>query len=302
MAHANTGTLPGNAFVSIAVIGDVHLAWDEADIAYFESSDYDLILFVGDLASFTFAGALRTARRIARLRRPTLVIPGNHDAVHAPQLVSEVLRWKRLSHLLSFRMGKRCSALRQALAPVPLCGYSHHAFAARGLAWGVIAARPHSMGGPTLGYARHLRQTFGIRSMEESAERLCRLVDEAEHERLLFLAHNGPSGLGSSRHDIWGCDFRPEEGDFGDPDLRVAIDHARARDRKVLAVAAGHMHHRLRGGGSRITTLERNGVLYVNAARVSRIFEQHGRRRRHHVRIETDGEHTEAREVLVPAR
>jgi hypothetical protein len=26
---------------------------------------------------------------------------------------------------------------------------------------------------------------------------------------------------------IWGCDFRPTDGDFGDPDLRIAIDHAR---------------------------------------------------------------------------
>ena len=66
--------------------------------------------------------------------------------------------------------------------------------------------------------------------MQESAERLKELVDECPAERIIFFAHNGPTGLGEDRSDIWGCDFRPAGGDFGDPDLRIAIDHARTPD------------------------------------------------------------------------
>ncbi len=28
-------------------------------------------------------------------------------------------------------------------------------------------------------------------------------------DTLIFLAHNGPTGLGGQKDDIWGCDFRP---------------------------------------------------------------------------------------------
>ena len=58
----------------IAVIGDVHLLWDAADVRYFNESSYDLILFVGDLAAYSHRGALAVARSIAQLRRPALVL------------------------------------------------------------------------------------------------------------------------------------------------------------------------------------------------------------------------------------
>jgi hypothetical protein len=44
----------------------------------------------------------------------------------------------------------------------------------------------------------------------------------------------GLSLLGDRKSDIWGCDFRPEEGDFGDPDLRTPVDHARPIGKSVL--------------------------------------------------------------------
>ena len=157
-------------------------------------------------------------------------------------------------------------------------------------------ARPHSMGGDELHFARHLSDRFGVHSMDESAELLCRMVDESSANQLLFLAHNGPSGLGTGRADIWGCDFRPAEGDQGDRDLQEAVAHARRRGKRVLAVLAGHMHRRLRGGGARRWQLTREGTLYVNAAVVPRfrlVRREQGAKRveRHHVelRIYADG-------------
>ena len=53
----------------------------------------------------------------------------------------------------------------------------------------------------------------------------------------------------------------------------------------VLAVVAGHMHHRLRGGGARRWKAEQDGVLFLNAARVPRVFHHEGRQVRHHLRL-----------------
>ena len=110
----------------------------------------------------------------------------------------------------------------------------------------------------------------------------------------------GPTGLGARRDDLWGCDFRASEGDFGDPDLDRAIEHAREGScGRVRAVVAGHMHHALRGGGTRAWRLEREGVLYVNAARVPRIFERDGGTSRHHVELVIEGGGARASEVVL---
>ena len=123
----------------------------------------------------------------------------------------------------------------------------------------------------------------------------------ASRSASLFLAHNGPSGLGSGRADIWGCDFKKDEGDFGDEDLRLAVDHAQSSGKRVLAVLAGHMHHAIKGGGERRWQIERDGVLYVNAARVPRIFEHEGRHVRHHIAITLSEQGARAEPVLVDA-
>ena len=38
--------------VKLAVIGDVHLHFNQFDVDYFNTSNYDLILFVGDLTNY----------------------------------------------------------------------------------------------------------------------------------------------------------------------------------------------------------------------------------------------------------
>ena len=131
----------------IAVVGDIHLLWDERDTQALDDCGYDLVLFVGDLAGFGLDGGLRVARDISELKTPALVLAGNHDAVTAPQLAAEVLtRTPNLAReALALRMTARVQALANALSPVTLCGYSLHPYEAHGLT--VLAARPHSLGG-----------------------------------------------------------------------------------------------------------------------------------------------------------
>jgi uncharacterized protein (TIGR04168 family) len=167
----------------------------------------------------------------------------------------------------------------------------------------LIAGRPHSMGGPDLAFAEHMHDAWGVATMAESTARLKLLVDQAGTRDVLFVAHNGPTGLGSEPADMWGNDFRPGGGDWGDPDLAAAIVHARASGRRVLGVIAGHMHLRTKGGDERPWHAERAGVLYVNAARVPRIFAADGAEgmdvHRHHLAVSLTRDAFEVAEVLV---
>ncbi len=273
----------------LAVVGDIHKAWDDTDAAYFNNSDYDLILIVGDLPGRTNRGLERMVQSLRKLTRPALYIPGNHDGVSVLQKFAELKadpEWIRRS---SPGQERRVAALESGLTPIPVCGYSRHPVRVRGLALDIIAARPHSMGGPQLSFAPYLERRFGVRSMEDSSARLKALVDSAEAP-ILFFAHNGPTGLGAQADDIWGCDFRAEGGDFGDADLAEALRHAESVQRPVIGVVAGHMHHALRGGRRKRQWLVRRGVqTFVNAARVPRIYYEAGAQFRHHVRFETDG-------------
>jgi len=286
--------------IDIAVVGDVHLQWDAEDIAYFRAASYELILFVGDLAGYTHAGGLGVARSIAPLGRRALVMPGNHDGIHVGQLMAEVMRRPRLGDLLGAGQERRCAELATALDEATLCGYDVRDVVTPRGALRVIAGRPHSMGGSYIAYARYLARRFGVGSIDDSARRLQALVDASPHQRLVFFAHAGPAGLGGGRADIWGCDFRPEEGDWGDEDLRRAIAHARAAGKRVVAVVAGHMHHAVKGGGRRPWRVVRDGILYVNAARVPRIFHRGSTVVRHHVAVQIAADGATATEMLVP--
>ncbi|MEZ4326916.1 MAG: metallophosphoesterase family protein [Polyangiales bacterium] len=272
----------------IGVVGDVHTQWDDEDTRLLDAQGYDLVLITGDLGGYRARGAEEVARRMAHLRTPAIAIAGNHDAVHAAQLISEALPQARpLRSLLGVGQEARVNQLAQALGPIALGGYSLHP---AGADLCVVVARPHSMGGPELAFANALRQRYGVRSLSDSAERLCACVDDAPPgARLIFLAHNACSGHGAGRADIAGRDFHRDEGDWGDPDLRAAVDHARSRGREVVAVVSGHMHLSLRGGGRRTDHVMEHGTLHLNAAEVPR----HRRAERggpvterHHVRLE----------------
>jgi uncharacterized protein (TIGR04168 family) len=278
----------------LAVIGDIHLAWSAADTAYFNASDHEAVLFVGDIYNYSLQRGLRAAAELAELEKPALLVPGNHDAVHPAQLAAEITRRQSLIRITSYGHAQRVRELCEAVGGVQVGGYSVH----RVGDVDVVVGRPHSMGQSSISFAPHLAEAYQVRTLEDSIERLKKCVDDTESRRIVFLAHNGPTGLGDKKNDLWGCDFRREEGDFGDSDLRVAIDYARERGKNVMAVVAGHMHHRLRGGGQRRWYERRDGVLYVNAARVPRIFEEHGGVYHHHVDLVLEGDEADAVEVL----
>ncbi|MDH4281426.1 MAG: metallophosphoesterase [Myxococcales bacterium] len=271
---------------TIGVIGDVHLFWDDGDIAFFNRAGYDLLLFVGDLAGYTQVRGRRVARSLRRLRVPAMCIPGNHDGLHAFQLGAEIApRARRLRHVFCRGQSRRCQKLGQALGDVELVGYDHRRLALGGVPLNVVVGRPHSIGGRRLACIRYLAKEFGVDSMEASIARLKRLVDACDDAPVLFLAHNGPSGLGDRADAIWGCDFRRKEEDWGDRDLEEAVQHALGSGRTVLAAVAGHMHRRTKSGKRRPVQVRKDGVLYVNAAEVPRHREVNGAKKRHHVKL-----------------
>jgi uncharacterized protein (TIGR04168 family) len=130
-------------------------------------------------------------------------------------------------------------------------------------------------------------------------EKLKALVDASQTRDLLFLSHNGPTGLGAEAHSLWGSDFHKAAGDWGDGDLAEAIAHARRRDRRIVAVIAGHMHWTLKGGGSRESQALRDGTLYLNPARVPRIAGPGAGKKRYHFALTLYEGGVSAREVIL---
>lgn len=280
--------------MKLAVIGDIHGFWDARDTDWFNRSDYDCLLFVGDFAPWT--GSLPVARMLAGITKPAWAIAGNHDAVTPLQLYAAIRHWRWLSWITGLRMDHRVRRLAKELGAVRLRGYALEPLAPD---LGLLVARPHAMGPDWFYYRGYLKRRFGVADFASSAARLKALVDRAP-ARLLILAHNGPAGLGNTPDAPFGCDFNPTLGDFGDPDLRVAIDHAHASGRTELAVIAGHMHHRQRKGGSTRATWFHDGkTLYVNAAYVPRMRRDGSRR--HHVALYVDGDGVRAETVFVDA-
>ena len=285
---------------TIGVIGDVHLFWDDEDVAFFNSSGYDLLLFVGDLAAYTQVRGQRIARSIGALRTPAMCIPGNHDGLHALQLGAEIApRAHRFRNAFCEGQARRCRSLEKALGDVELVAYTQRRVAPAGVPLNIVVCRPHSIGGRRLACLRYLDEAYGVDSMESSVARLKSLVDACDDSPILFLAHNGPSGLGDRADSIWGCDFRKKEEDWGDRDLEEAVRYASSKGRKVLATVAGHMHRKTKSGKRRPAQVEKDGVLYVNAAEVPRHRRAKGVKTRHHVKLTVTAGRVKAEDLWV---
>ena len=266
----------------IGIIGDLHTYWDEIDNAQIDQRAYELLLFTGDLGGGTPDSCLRIAQALSRLKSPALVMPGNNDMVDIEKLAAE-LRYRRgIRRLMTLRRSST-DAEDERPSGARLCGYSNHRFTQNAIDFTVVTGRPHSMGGPELAFPEYMQESWQIESLRASRERLIGLVEATETEQLIFLSHNGPTGLGDRPSDIWGCDFKPGGGDWGDPDLGDAIAHARALGKQVLAVIAGHMHHRTRDGSERPWCVKADDTVYVNPARGPRIFAGEDGPSRHHV-------------------
>ncbi len=242
----------------IAVIGDIHNHWNTQDHLALKSLNVDLALFVGDFGN----EAVDVVKQIATLDLPIATAFGNHDAWYT------ATPWGR----------KRCPYDRNqedwvtqqmALLEHADTSYRHQDFETVS----VIGGRPFSWGGPDWRFTDFYGERFGVHDFEESAQRIQAAANEAVNDTLIFLGHNGPTGLGKEPEDTCGKDWRPIGGDYGDPDLATAITAAKDQGKSVPLVAFGHMHHSLRHTKEvqRTRLCRQNGTVYLNAACVPRI-------------------------------
>jgi uncharacterized protein (TIGR04168 family) len=285
--------------VRVAIIGDLHGAWSKDDTDYFNDSSYDLLLLTGDLGSGTALNGLSIAKILARLKKPTLLIAGNNDAPFATEIAAEFKYQAGLAHLMRLTQRPDAAETRRAA----LCGYDLRTYTIRGLSFTVLIGRPYAMGGNELSFPELLNQRYGVASLAQSVDRLCKLVDATPPGNVIWLAHNGPAGLGSDASSIWGCDFKPEAGDWGDDDLARAIEYSRATH-SVRAVIAGHMHrageHPERHSPRRQSQVFKDDCLYLNPALAPRVVQTADGTARHHMALELTGDGaTSARDVWV---
>src|SRR5699024_7774653 len=152
-----TATSRTTGRMKLAVIGDIHGFWDERDTDFFNSSNYDGLLFVGDFARWT--NSLPVARQLARLTRPAWAIAGNHDAVSKTQLMAEIKSRRLICHITGLGMARRVRALAAALGPVQLNAFSVDALDDN---LSLLTARPHAMGPDRFYYKGYMKRQYGI--------------------------------------------------------------------------------------------------------------------------------------------
>lgn len=275
--------------LTLAVVGDVHDQWSEADALALHRLGVDLVLFVGDFGN----EAVALVRQVAALELPKAVILGNHDAWYS------ATPWGQ----------KKCPYNRQQedwvaqqLQDLGDChvGYGHLDLPQFGLS--VVGGRPFSWGGSNWTNAPFYAERYGLHSWEDSIERLCEAVSATAHHDLIFIGHSGPKGLGAAPEDPCGRDWNPIGSDYGDPDLTAAIAYAKQRGKAVPLVAFGHMHHTLRHRKDQLRRqLHSDGAtVYLNAARAPRWRQQHGRTQRHFALVTLHANQvTRARQVWV---
>ncbi|WP_017715947.1 TIGR04168 family protein [Kamptonema formosum] len=256
--------------IKIAVIGDVHDQWEEADRQSLKHLGVELVLFVGDFGN----ESLPVVRAIAGLDIPKAAILGNHDAWHT------ATDWGRSQCPYDRHQEDRVREQLNVLGEAHV-GYGKLDFPELGLT--VVGSRPFTWGGSEWKYSDFYRERFGVGSFEASAARIMAAVRQAGSETVIFLGHNGPTGLGDLPEDPCGKDWNPIGGDFGDPDFEEAIVQTRALGKQIPLVAFGHMHHRLRHTQKRLRRcvhVSSEGTVYLNAASVPRIVQTPTDRRR----------------------
>jgi uncharacterized protein (TIGR04168 family) len=249
--------------LTIAVVGDVHGAWDEADELALKHLGVDLVLLVGDFGN----ESIEVVQAIATLEIPKAAIFGNHDAWYT------ATEWGR----------KKCPYDRQAedrvQKQIDLLGAAHVGYSKLDfptLELTVVGGRPFSWGGSTWKNEAFYQERYGISNFEESIDRIATAAQQAAYKTVIFIGHCGPTGLGNQAEDPCGRDWQPIGGDYGDPDLAAAIAQIRHLDKCIPLVAFGHMHHQLRHTQARLrkmVEIGEEGTLYLNAASVPRIVD-----------------------------
>ncbi len=255
--------------ITIAVVGDVHNLWDETDELALKHLGVDLVLLVGDFGN----ESLEVVSKIAQIQLPKAVIMGNHDAWYTASA------WGRkrapYDRTTEDRVQQQLDLLGEAHV-----GFGKLDFPQFNLS--VIGGRPFSWGGSNWRNQDFYRHRFGVNSFAESTARIVAAAQAASSDRLIFIGHNGPFGLGDRPENICGRDWKPSGGDHGDPDLAEAIAKVRQLGKAIPLVTFGHMHDRLKVRSDRRRTMvcAEKETVYLNSAFVPRIIEEQSELRR----------------------
>jgi uncharacterized protein (TIGR04168 family) len=257
----------------LAIVGDVHGQWDEGDASAlrFLRPAVDACLFVGDFGDEDVVSVEAVARTLPSLPGAHVSVFGNHDAWFS---LDKRKRRPRKS-AREFDGQTPLDAQRSLLKAISL-EYGKRELPELGLS--IVGGRPYSIGGPI--WPAFYVDQFGLTSPVESADRIGRTAARADEASVIFLAHNGPAGLGEAPGDICGRDWPHRQGksagltggDWGDRDLSAAVALAQRAGKAVPLVAFGHLHRRLIGGGLRemVRVDASSGTVYLNAAEVPR--------------------------------
>ena len=239
----------------IACVGDVHGLWNEESEEALRFLRPDLSLFVGDFGEEDVA----LVRSIAKIPERKAVILGNHDGWFSTSGKGSIEGVEEQLDLLGD------DHVGLSVASLPDLGLS------------VVGCRPFSAGGSDWRrFSKFYRKLYGLHGWSDSETQIVgNAIGEPAHHDLIFLSHNGPTGLGSGADSICGIDWRPEEGDHGDLDMENAIREVVAKGRSISVVVFGHMHQSLHRRAlprrERTMFLLHDGVAYVNCAVVPRI-------------------------------
>ncbi len=249
--------------VKIAVVGDIHDQWEAEDAIALQALGVDLVLFVGDFGN----ESVDVVRTIASIDLPKAAIMGNHDAWYTAS------DWGR----------KRCPYDSEkedwVQQQLDLLGEAHVGYGKLDFPefkLSVVGSRPFSWGGETWKNKEFLNERYGINNFEESIECIVAAAKGAAYETIIFMGHNGPTGLGDEPEAPCGKDWQPLGGDYGDPDFAEAIAQTQASGKKVPLVTFGHMHHSLRHTKEqlrRAIATSPEGTVYLNSASVPRIIQ-----------------------------
>lgn len=253
----------------IVCVGDIHGQWNENDEAALCALKPDLALFVGDYGNED----VRVTRRIADFAASSsfgvATVFGNHDAFFTASFTGR----KRAPYDKNTTC--RVTDQMKMLAPYDV---SYKSVGFDNIRLSVCGGRAFSVGGPNWKYKDFYRRFVGIDGMKHSARKMTEAVERSQYNTVVFLSHSGPLGLGDQPSDPCGKDWGENPGgDYGDEDLREAIEKARADGIRIPLTVFGHMHKTLLGnrGNRTMVKTEPDGnsggeTVMVNAAVVPR--------------------------------
>ncbi|KAL6973903.1 hypothetical protein U1Q18_028088 [Sarracenia purpurea var. burkii] len=215
------------------------------------------VIGIGNIGDFGNEN-VELVRSVADLKFAKAVILGNHDAWGTQQF--------------SERRKDQVQLQLECLGEEHV-GYCHLDYPILKLS--IVGGRPFSCGGEELFRKRLLAARYDVHDMDGSAKRIYEAaLGVPDGHSAIFLAHNGPTGLGSNINDICGRDWFFGGGDHGDPDLARAISHLKETTKlSIPLVVFGHMHKELayRNGFRKMIVVGDDNTIYLNAAIVPRV-------------------------------